>query len=55
MNEEIAKNIERCDKLLDRLARLSDSDANQANTWLLIEEMTNKTMELKSLYKQVIP
>jgi len=54
MSKEIVKNIERCDKLLDRLTRLSDSDANQANTWLLIEEITNKTMELKSLYLQII-
>ena len=54
MNEEIEKNIERCEKLLDTLAKLSDSEANEANTWLLIGEIETKTMELKQLYRQII-
>jgi len=55
MIDEIARNIERCDKILARLMRMSDSDGNQANTWLLIGEIENKIIELKMLYGQIMP
>jgi len=54
MNEEIEKNIALCDEILDRFAKLSDSDANESNTWLLLGEITNQAEQLKILYTQII-
>ena len=51
---EIEENLKLCDEILDRFAKLSDSDANSSNTWLLIEELEAGAMELKRLYKQII-
>ena len=54
MNEEIEKNLKTCDEILDRFAKLSDSDANERNTYLKIGTLETQTMELKELYKQII-
>ena len=55
MNAEIQKNIALCDEILDRFAQLSDSDANESNTWLAIGELESQTIELKMRYKQIMP
>ena len=54
MIEEIGKNIALCDEILDRFAQLSDSEANESNTWLALGELESGTMGLKMLYKQII-
>jgi len=54
MNEEIEKNLALCDEILDRFAKLSDSDANHRDTWLLLGEITNQAEQLKILYMQII-
>ena len=54
MREEIEKNLKICDEILDKLARLSDSDANESNTWLQIGDIETDIMELKKLYRQII-
>ena len=54
MNDEIEKNIALCDEILDKFAKLSDSDANESNTWLAIGDLESQTMHLKHLYKQII-
>jgi len=51
----IEENIKICDEILDRFAKLSDSEENETNTWLLIGDLETQTMELKKLYKQIIP
>ena len=54
MNLEIEENIKLCDEILDKLAELDDSDANESNTWLALGDLENRTMVLKTLYKQII-
>jgi len=55
MSPEIEENLVLCDEILDIFAILSDSDANEKNTWLKIGTLETQTMELKDLYKQIIP
>lgn len=50
----VDENIELCDEIQDKLAKLSDSDSNKPNTWLLVGELETKVIELKLLYKQII-
>lgn len=51
---EIEENRQKCDELLDTLAKLSDSDTNDTATWLLIGDSETNIMELKTLYAQII-
>lgn len=55
MSGEIEENLKLCDEILDRFAKLSDSDANEQNTWLALGELESQTIALKTLYKQIIP
>jgi len=55
MSAEIEENLKLCDEILDRLAKLNDSDANESNTWLALGDLENDTMALKILYQQIIP
>lgn len=55
MKDEIEENLRTCDEILNMFAKLSDSDVNEANTWLAIEQLENKTIDLKLMYKQQIP
>lgn len=56
MSKEIEENIKLCEEILDRLAKLSDSESNKidANIWLMLDDLNNKTMEMQSLYRQII-
>jgi len=54
MNKEIEKNIDICNEILERFARLSDSEGNERNTWLKIGVLETQTTELKELYWQII-
>lgn len=54
MTHEIQENLDLCDEILDRFSKLSDSDSNEQNTWLLISDLETRTLGLKQLYEQVI-
>jgi len=54
MSKEIKENLAICDEILEKFTKLSDSDANERNTWLKIGTLETQTMELKELYKQII-
>ena len=54
MTPEIEENLAVCDEILEKFAKLSDSDANEQNTWLKIGTLETQTKELKELYKQII-
>jgi hypothetical protein len=51
--EEIENNITICDDILDLFAKLSDSDANEQDSWLLLGDLTSQTSELKMIYRQI--
>ena len=48
-----AENIKICDDILGMLNFLSDSDENNEDTQLAIEELETKTIALKILYGQI--
>lgn len=54
--EEIARNLKLCDEILDRLAKMSNSEFNEipADIWLALGDLESQTMALKILYKQII-
>jgi hypothetical protein len=49
----VEQNIDLCDNIVSILNSLSDSDANNKDTQIAIEELETKTIALKILYGQI--